>query len=119
VRTPGRPLRSHQTANGAKAAEIPSRPLLAPLNAQVLEFPHGLQDFDTVIGNPAAPFLNKLASEGMRFTNYDAIDHPSEPNYLALFSGSEQGLGGSDTVPTTLFTGATLASELAYYPGDS
>jgi hypothetical protein len=83
------------------------------------EFPHGLQDFNTVIGNPAAPFLNKLASEGMRFTNYDAIDHPSEPNYLALFSGSEQGLGGSDTVPTTLFTGATLASELAYYPGDT
>jgi branched-chain amino acid transport system permease protein len=35
-------LRPHQTANGAKAAEIPSRPLLAPLNAQVLEFPHGL-----------------------------------------------------------------------------
>jgi hypothetical protein len=40
-------LRPHQTANGAKAAEIPSRPLLAPLNAQVLEFPHGLQDFCT------------------------------------------------------------------------
>jgi hypothetical protein len=28
---------------------------------QVSEFPHGLQDFNTVIGNPAAPFLNKLA----------------------------------------------------------
>jgi hypothetical protein len=65
------------------------------------DFSHGLQDFNTIIGNPAAPFLNKLASEGMRFTNYDAVDHPSEPNYLALFSGSEQGLGGSDTVPTT------------------
>jgi hypothetical protein len=37
-------LRPHQTANGAKAAEIPSRPLLAPLNAQVLEFPHGLRE---------------------------------------------------------------------------
>ena len=40
-------LRSHQTANGAKAVEIPSRPLLAPLNAQLLEFPHGLQEFCT------------------------------------------------------------------------
>jgi hypothetical protein len=38
-------LRPHQTANGAEAAEIPSRPLLAPLNAQVLEFPHGLTEF--------------------------------------------------------------------------
>ena len=35
----------HQTANGAKAAEIPSCPLLAPLNAQVSEFPHGLLYF--------------------------------------------------------------------------
>ena len=44
VRAPRAPfLWSHQTANGAKAAEISSRPLLAPLNAQVLEFPHGLQ----------------------------------------------------------------------------
>ena len=28
----GRALRSHQTANGGKAAEIPSQPLVAPLN---------------------------------------------------------------------------------------
>src|ERR1700693_6067217 len=89
--------------------------MTTPIHIVVVQFEN--QDSNTVIGNPAAPFLNKLASEGMRFTNYDAIDHPSEPNYLALFSGSEQGLGGSDTVPTTLFTGATLASELAYYPG--
>jgi Transposase DDE domain len=45
--TAARPLRSHQTANGAKAAEIPSCPLLAPLNAQVSEFPHGLGDLRT------------------------------------------------------------------------
>jgi hypothetical protein len=32
---------------GAKAVEIPSRPLLAPLNAQLLEFPHGLQELRT------------------------------------------------------------------------
>jgi hypothetical protein len=48
-------------------------------------------DFNTVIGDPAVPFLNKLASGGMRFTHYNAVDHPSQPNYLALFSGSEQG----------------------------
>ena len=31
----------------AKAVEIPSRPLLAPLNAQLSEFPHGLLEFCT------------------------------------------------------------------------
>jgi hypothetical protein len=40
-------LSPHQTANGGQAAEIPSRPLLAPLNAQVLEFPHGLHHLRT------------------------------------------------------------------------
>jgi hypothetical protein len=33
---------------GAKAVEIPSRPLLAPLNAQLLEFPHGLYEVGSV-----------------------------------------------------------------------
>jgi hypothetical protein len=38
---------AHGSAEGAtwKAAEIPSCPLLAPLNAQVSEVPHGLLDF--------------------------------------------------------------------------
>jgi hypothetical protein len=57
--------------------------MTTPSHIVVVQFEN--RDFNTVIGNPAAPFLNKLASEGMRFTNYDAVDHPSEPNYLALF----------------------------------
>jgi hypothetical protein len=47
VGAPGRPLRSHQTANRADAAEISSCPLLAPLNAQGSEIPHGLFDLCT------------------------------------------------------------------------
>jgi hypothetical protein len=49
--------------------------MATPSHIVVVQFEN--QDFNTVIGNPAAPFLNKLVSEGMRFTNYDAIDHPS------------------------------------------
>jgi phosphatidylinositol-3-phosphatase len=43
-----------------------------------------------IIGNPAAPFINELARRGALFTRSYAITHPSEPNYLALFSGSTQ-----------------------------
>jgi arylsulfatase A-like enzyme len=51
------------------------------------------QNFDDIIGDTAqAPFLNMLASEGMLFTNYLGLAHPSQPNYLALFSGSTQGI---------------------------
>jgi hypothetical protein len=31
--------------------------------------------------------------ENANFTNSHAVDHPSQPNYLALFSGSTQGTG--------------------------
>ena len=67
-------------------------------------------NYSQVIGRPSAPFLNGLASRGALFTNSRAITHPSEPNYLALFSGSTQGVTG-DGCPER-FTGPNLASEL-------
>jgi hypothetical protein len=63
-----------------------------------------------VLGNPRAPFLNGLAARGATFTRFYAITHPSEPNYLALFSGSTQGLA-SDACPVR-YPGANLASSL-------
>ncbi len=51
------------------------------------------EDFSTIVGNTAdAPFLNQLISEGMLFTNYHGLTHPSQANYIALFSGSTQGV---------------------------
>jgi hypothetical protein len=70
------------------------------------------QDFSAVIGNASAPNLNLLASMGMTFTNYRAVTHPSQPNYLALFSGSTQGVTTAN-VPPSLFSAPTLASDLA------
>ena len=72
------------------------------------------QNIDDLVGNTAqAPFFNQLVSEGMLFTNYDALAHPSQPNYLALFSGSMEGVT-TDTVPSQFpSTVPTLASALA------
>jgi acid phosphatase len=64
-----------------------------------------------IIGNPAAPYINALAQRSALFTNSHAVTHPSEPNYLALFSGSTQGVT-DDSCPHT-FTGPDLASQLA------
>jgi acid phosphatase len=66
--------------------------------------------YGQVIGQRSAPFLNALARGGALFTDSRAITHPSEPNYLALFSGSTQGVS-SDDCPLH-FTGPNLASEL-------
>ena len=39
-----------------------------------------------------APYLNALAARGTVFSRSFAVAHPSQPNYIALFSGSTQGV---------------------------
>jgi phosphatidylinositol-3-phosphatase len=48
--------------------------------------------YSQIIGSPSAPYLNRLASQCGLATNYHAITHPSLPNYIALTSGSTQGI---------------------------
>jgi hypothetical protein len=47
---------------------------------------------DEVLGNPAAPYFNRLASRYTVLSRYGGVAHPSLPNYLALVSGSTQGI---------------------------
>lgn len=67
--------------------------------------------FSSIIGSSSAPFINSLAQQGALFTQSFAIEHPSEPNYLDLFSGSNQGVT-DDSCPHT-FSTENLGSELA------
>ncbi len=67
-------------------------------------------DYEQIIGNAAAPYTNQLARANTLFTNSHAVSHPSEPNYLALFSGSTHGVT-SDYCPMTFYT-QNLGSEL-------
>jgi len=50
-----------------------------------------------------APYFMSLANQGAEMTQSFGVTHPSQPNYLALFSGSTQGVTG-DTCPQD-FTG--------------
>jgi acid phosphatase len=43
-------------------------------------------------GNPQAPYLNVLMNRSATFVDAHGVTHPSQPNYLALFSGSTQGV---------------------------
>ncbi len=69
------------------------------------------KSYEEIIGNPAAPYINSLAKTGMLFTRSYAVAHPSQPNYLALFSGDTHGVV-DDRCPLSL-PGANLASELS------
>lgn len=46
----------------------------------------------SVMGSGQAPYLDKLAAKGASMTHSYGVTHPSQPNYLALFSGSTQGV---------------------------
>jgi hypothetical protein len=66
--------------------------------------------YNEVVGNSSAPYITSLAASGANFTQSFAITHPSEPNYLAFFSGSTQGIT-DDSCPHT-FSTANLGQEL-------
>lgn len=69
--------------------------------------------YDQVIGNADMPFLNQLASTYGLATDYTGVSHPSEPNYLAMVSGSTWG-DPQDTTPADgLYPGPTLVDQLA------
>lgn len=66
--------------------------------------------YNEIIGNPSAPYINSLAQQGANFTASFGVEHPSQPNYLDLFSGSNQGVT-DDSCPHT-FSTANLGSNL-------
>ncbi|MGG4218007.1 alkaline phosphatase family protein [Paenibacillus jamilae] len=63
-----------------------------------------------ILGNPSAPFINSLMKKGVNLMNHYAIEHPSQPNYLDLFSGSNQGVH-NDLTPNKMST-SNLALQL-------
>jgi hypothetical protein len=74
---------------GGQAARLAQRPGRPPAHLiVVVEENHS---FEQIIGSPAAPFLNHLATHGTLLTRYYAITHPSLPNYVALQPGRWQG----------------------------
>jgi hypothetical protein len=66
--------------------------------------------YGQVIRNPQAPYISSLAQRGADFTQSYAETHPSQPNYVALFSGSTQGLT-DDSCPHA-YAAANLGQQL-------
>lgn len=46
--------------------------------------------YHQIIGPPNAVDINQLAKKRVLFTDSHGIGHPSQPNYLVLFSDSTQ-----------------------------
>ncbi|MET8849135.1 alkaline phosphatase family protein [Amycolatopsis sp. NPDC004625] len=67
--------------------------------------------YSSINGSSSAPYFNTLASQSAKFTSSFAITHPSQPNYVALFSGATQGVT-DDTCPANLGAKANLGQQL-------
>ena len=96
-------------AASSSAAAFPTSalPALSHIFIIVMENESGRQ----IIGNPDAPFINGLADHYSLATDYSALYHPSLPNYIALTSGSNQGITDDRSPPSAGY--AVNATNLA------
>jgi len=68
------------------------------------------------IGASVAPYINQLAvdTDANVLSKFYAIEHPSQPNYLDFFSGSNQGVLDDNLPVNYPFTSPNLAWELLH-----
>jgi hypothetical protein len=101
------PIRYSVFLNNTGIPKIPN--LTSPIDhiVVVIEENHS---YKQIVGNPDAPYMQSLIQQGALFSNAHGVTHPSQPNYLALFSGSTQGI--KDDSCQKPFQAPNLASEL-------
>jgi acid phosphatase len=112
----------------AAAATAQGRPGRIPRFSHVLVVVFENREANDVAGSPAAVTFRALGRRYATLTDYTAVAHPSLPNYLALVSGSTQGITSdctdcivrarnlADTLERAGKTWKTYAEDLPY-PG--
>jgi hypothetical protein len=87
--------------DGPQPHDVPvvSAETMKRLRKQVPKYDHIVivmmenQNYGSIIGPKTdAPYINQLAKKGTLLTNYMAVAHPSEGNYLAIYAGSDFGI---------------------------
>lgn len=96
---------------GPAGPTVGNTPGVVPRPEHVLVVVFENKSYQQVIGNPAAPYLSSLARAGANLIDAHGETHPSQPNYLALLSGSTHGVR-DDSCPQDLGSAPTLASQL-------
>jgi phospholipase C len=107
ARTPHPAAAPASTGPSTPSARTPD-PSAVPRPAHVVIVVEENHSFDEL---KALPFLSSLRAGGATLTHSYAITHPSQPNYLALWSGSTQGVT-DDSCPQDLGRTASLGSQL-------
>jgi phosphatidylinositol-3-phosphatase len=90
-------------------AAIASPPLPRPDHIVIVVLEN--KRYDKIVGDPKTPWITALSRRGANFTHFYGETHPSQPNYLALFSGSTQGVSDNNC-PHDLGARVNLARQL-------
>jgi phosphatidylinositol-3-phosphatase len=102
---------SGRTAAGGQASTAPIvRPAQAAKTSHVVVIVMENKEEQQVIGSADAPYLTRLARRYGLAVNSFAIRHPSLPNYIALISGSTQGI--TDDCTDCAANGPNIADQL-------
>jgi len=85
-------------ALGTAAAESPCATGATPpvTYAHVVWIVMENKPYSAIVGSPSAPYINRLRSQCGSATRFFAETHPSLPNYIAMTSGSTQGITDDD-----------------------
>jgi phosphatidylinositol-3-phosphatase len=83
-------------------------------------------EYSSIVGSSSAPYINSLIGTYGLATSYDAVSHPSEPNYIAMTSGGTQGviddgvynLGAPSLFDQVEASGRTWRAYQQGYPGN-
>jgi hypothetical protein len=70
--------------------------------------------YTQIVGSTAAPYINSLLQDGTSalFTQSYGLAHPSQPNYLMFFSGSNQGIINDNFPAVNPFNTSNLGASL-------
>jgi hypothetical protein len=79
-----------RSADRAERRLPPGRSTLASTPTSVVLIVMENKNYEQIVGNPDAAYLNAFAGGGTLLTNMNGVTHPSLPNYLAMTSGSTQ-----------------------------
>ncbi len=66
------------------------------------------RSYDQIVGSKSAPYLNSLSDACGLATDYSGVAHPSLPNYIALTSGSTQGITNDSGPPSNRVSAPNL-----------
>lgn len=102
-------LESKQFATSAKSVSLGAS-IPRPDHIIIVWFEN--KGYSQIIGKSNAPYINSLISKGTLFTNAHGLTHPSYPNYIALFSGSTQGISSNSCISGAPKTATTLYNQL-------